>query len=132
MIDIKEIRENPQRFKKAAEDKLFDVDIDRLLYLDRVMRDSKKKLQNIATVKNQISKKIPKLSDIEKQAELDNLSQLKKEEKRSQDWIKMRQPDFDELMLQVAQPTDDDVPLGKDDTENVEIRKEGEIRRFDF
>jgi len=36
------------------------------------------------------------------------------------------------LMLLVAQPTDEDVPLGKDDTENVEIRKEGKVRQFDF
>jgi seryl-tRNA synthetase len=35
-------------------------------------------------------------------------------------------------MQQVPQPTDDDVPLGKDDTENIEIRKEGQIRHFDF
>jgi len=35
-------------------------------------------------------------------------------------------------MQHVAQPADDDVPIGKDDTENVEIRKEGEIRHFDF
>jgi seryl-tRNA synthetase len=35
-------------------------------------------------------------------------------------------------MLQVPQPADAEVPVGKDDTENVELRKEGEIRQFDF
>ncbi len=35
-------------------------------------------------------------------------------------------------MLQVAQPADDDVPMGRDDTENIEIRKEGQVRQFDF
>ena len=132
MIDIKQIRENPGKFKAACEAKKFNVDIDRLVYLDKVLTGSKKKLQDIATLKNQISKKIPTLSEIEKQAQIDYLSELKKEERRSQEWIKMRQPEFDELMQQVAQPTDEDVPLGKDDTENVEIRKEGQIRRFDF
>jgi len=132
MIDIKLIREDPEKFKKAAKAKGFDVDIDRLLYLDKVLKDTKKKLQDIATVKNQIGKKIPKLTGIEKQAELDNLSQLKEEEKRSQEWIKMRQPEFDELMLLVAQPADDDVPFGEDDTQNVEVRREGKVRQFDF
>jgi seryl-tRNA synthetase len=132
MIDIKQIRENPEKFKAACKAKKFAVDIDRLLYLDKVLRDTKKKLQDIVTIKNQIGQKIPKLSGNEKQVELDSLSELKKEEKRSQDWLKMRQPEFDELMLQVAQPADDNVPLGKDDTENVEIRTEGEIRQFDF
>ncbi|MHC4145452.1 MAG: serine--tRNA ligase, partial [Planctomycetota bacterium] len=46
--------------------------------------------------------------------------------------VRQLQPQLDELMQQVAQPADDDVPLGADDTENVEIRKEGEIRQFDF
>ena len=132
MIDIKQIRENPQKFKDACTAKKFVADIDRLVYLDKVLTDSKKKLQDIATLKNQISKKIPNLSGIEKQAQIDYLSELKKEERRSQEWLKERQPELDDLMQQVPQPADDDVPLGKDDTENTEIRKEGEIRQFDF
>ncbi len=132
MIDIKLIREDPQRFKDAAQAKGFDVDIDRLLFLDERLRETKNTLQTISTVKNQIGKKIPRLSGIEKQAELESLANLKKEEKRSQEWIKTHQPEFDELMLQVAQPAADDVPFGEDDTQNVELRKWGEIRRFDF
>jgi seryl-tRNA synthetase len=132
MIDIKQIRDNPGKFKKAAKDKQFNVDIDRLLYLDRLLKDNKQKLQEIATIKNQISKKIPQLSGIVRDAELSNLANLKEDEKSSQEWIKNRQPEFDELMLMVAQPPDDDVPIGKDDIENVEIRKEGQVRQFDF
>jgi len=132
MIDIKEIRENPQKFKDACAAKKFAVDIERLVYLDKVLTDSKKKLQDIATLKNQISKEIPNLSGNDKQAQIDILSDLKKEERRSQEWIKERQPELDELMQQVPQPADDDVPVGKDDTENTEIRKEGEVRQFDF
>jgi len=132
MIDIKQIRETPERFEKAAKNKGFNVDIRELIFLDKVLRDTKKKLQDIATLKNQISKKIPHLSGIEKEAELIQLSVLKEEEKRSEKWIEERQPEFDRRMLLVPQPADDDVPIGKDDTENVEIRREGEIRRFDF
>jgi seryl-tRNA synthetase len=132
MIDIKKIRENSEKFKKAAKDKNFDVDIDRLIYLDRLLKQTNQKLQDIATIKNQISKKIPKLSGIVKEAEITNLAELKKEEQRSREWIKKRKPEFDNLMQNVAQPADDDVPFGKDDTENIEIRKEGQIRHFDF
>ena len=132
MIDIKEIRENPPKFINSAIAKNFHVDFNKLLDLDRVLSDSKKKLQDIATIKNQISKEIPNLSGINKQAKIDYLSDLKKEEKRTQDWIKERQPQFDELMQQVPQPADDDVPLGKDDTENIGIRREGRVPQFDF
>jgi seryl-tRNA synthetase len=132
MIDIKEIKENLERFKKAAKDKNIEVDIDRLIYLDNLLRDTKKKLQDIATQKNKIGKNIPKLSGIEKETELGWLSDLKKDEKFSEQWIKEHQPEFDNLMLLVPQPADDDVKPGKDDTENVELRREGQVRQFDF
>ncbi len=132
MIDIKQIRDNPEKFKKAAKDKNFDVDIDRLIFLDDLLKKERKNLQDIATLKNQIGKEIAALSGIKKQEMIHYLSDLKKAEKEFQDGLKVHQPEFDELMQLVAQPTDDDVPLGKDDTENVEIRKEGQIRQFDF
>ncbi len=134
MIDIKNIRENPERFKKAAKDKHFDVDIDRLLEVDKELREHKNELQYIATEKNKLGKSIPTLSGSvdEKTNAIGKLSIHKKNEAKVQEQIKELQPEFDKLMQQVPQPTDEDVPLGKDDTENVEIRKEGQIRQFDF
>ena len=132
MIDIKQIRENPQRFKEAAQAKHFDVDIDRLLEIDSILRGAKSQLQEISTSKNRIGKSIPKLSDDEKETALSQLAELKEQEAKYDGQINDSQPEFDELMQQVAQPADEDVPLGKDDTENIEIRKEGQIRQFDF
>ncbi|MHC4913233.1 MAG: serine--tRNA ligase [Planctomycetota bacterium] len=132
MIEIKQIRENPQKFKDAGQAKGFKVDIDRLLELDTELRGAKKQLQDITTEKNRIGKSIPGLSGDKKQSALSQLSELKEKEAKYDEEIRKLQPEFDELMLQVAQPADEDVPLGKDDTENVEIRKEGEIRKFDF
>ena len=132
MIDIKQIRENPQRFTDAAKAKGFDVDIDRLLKIDSELRDSKNRLQDIATEKNKIGKSIPKLSGKDKKPALAKLGELKKEEGVLNEEIKALQPEFDGLMLQVAQPPDESVPFGEDDTENVELRKWGDIRQFDF
>jgi len=132
MIDIKLIREYPEGFKKAAKDKNFEVDIDKLLKTDEELRDAQKKLQDIVTEKNRIGKTIPKLTGDEKQSALTRLSELKKSEAEYDENIKELQPEFDEFMLLVAQPADEDVPLGKDDTENVEIRREGKVRKFDF
>ncbi|MFB0551918.1 MAG: serine--tRNA ligase [Phycisphaerae bacterium] len=132
MIDIKQIRDNPEKFKKAAKDKNFDVDIDRLLEVDYGLRDQKQQLQEISTEKNQIGKSIPKLDGPEKVIKLERLSDLKSKEMSIDSNIKVLQPELDAIMQLVAQPADDDVPPGKDDTENVEIRREGEIRKFDF
>ncbi len=132
MIDIKQIRENSERFKKAALDKHFKVDIDHLLELDADLQNYRKQLQDCATEKNKLGKSIPQLTGEEKKYAIGHLSILKKNEAKIEDDIKKLQPEFDELMQQVPQPADDDVPVGRDDTENVEIRKEGEVRRFDF
>ncbi|MHC4432863.1 MAG: serine--tRNA ligase [Planctomycetota bacterium] len=132
MIDIKQIRENPQRFAAASKAKKFDVDIDRLIEVDAGLRSAKQQLQEISTDKNRIGKSIPNLSPDEKQAALSQLSELKQREAKYDQDVRELQPEFDALMQEVPQPADDDVPLGEDDTENVEIRKEGEIRQFDF
>ena len=132
MIDIKIIRENPEKFKTASAAKNFNVDIDKLIEVDAELKTIKQKLQDISTDKNRIGKSIPKLSPDEKQAAMSELAALKENELKFNDELKVRQPQFDELMQQVPQPADDDVPLGKDDTENIEIRKEGQIREFDF
>jgi seryl-tRNA synthetase len=132
MIDIKEIRENPDKYKKAAKDKRFNVNIEKLLQIDSELKDQKQHLQDISTEKNQIGKSIPKLSPDEKKSALARLAELKEQETTYNEDIKKLQPQFDELIQQVAQPPDDDVPLGKDDTENIEIRKEGQILQFDF
>jgi len=132
MIDIKQIRENPERFKKAARDKHFEIDINKLLEVDAGLREGKSELQELTTEINKLGKSVPKLVEAERQKVITDLSKLKQKTSTLDEKLKELQPEFDKLMLQVAQPTDDDVPIGKDDTENVEIRKEGKVRQFDF
>lgn len=132
MMDIKQIRDNPEVFKNACKAKNFYVDIDRLIELDSELRKAKTRLQEITTEKNSLGKSIPKLAGDEKQKIINKLGEFKNEESALEEQIKNLQPRFDELMLAVPQPADDDVPFGKDDTENVEIARWGEIRKFDF
>jgi seryl-tRNA synthetase len=132
MIDIKLIRDNPDLYIQAAKNKRIEVDIPRLLEIDGLLRDAKNKVQEIATEKNRIGKDVPRLSGDAKQSALASLAGMKQQEEQVQNQIKALQPEFDALLLQVAQPADPDVPVGKDDTENVELRREGEVRHFDF
>ena len=132
MIDIKQIRDNPDLYIQAAKNKRIGADISRLLEIDGRLRDIKARLQEIATEKNRVGKSIPKLSGPEKEAALANLASLKPQEEQLERETKTLQPQFDALLLEVPQPADPDVPVGKDDTENVEVRREGEVRPFDF
>jgi seryl-tRNA synthetase len=128
MIDIKLIRENPQKFIDGARVKKMSADIDRLLEVDAKLLENKQKLQDIATEKNRVGKQIPKLDPDQKKEALAALSQLKQDEADYNEAIKELQPEFDILMGEVAQPADPEVPVGEDDTENVELRKWGTIR----
>lgn len=132
MVDIKQVRENPELFKKACKSKNFKVDIDRLLEIDGQLRQIKTRLQEIVTEKNKAGKELGKLSPDARQAALAGLSQLKQEESSLNDKLKQLQPEFDTAILLVPQPPADEVPYGEDDTQNVEVRKWGTIRQFDF
>jgi len=132
MIDIRQIRDNPDLYIQAARNKRIDADIQKLLEIDRRLKDIKTKLQDIATEKNRVGKSIPKLSGAERESALANLAGLKPQEEQLQEEAKALQPQYDSLLLEVAQPADPDVPVGKDDTENVEVRREGEVRQFGF
>jgi len=132
MIDIKEIHKDPEKFKEAAKVKGFEVDIDRLLELEQTLKQAGQKLQEIATEKNRLGKSIPNLTGDKKESTINHLSELKEIQSRYEEQMKELQPEFEKLLLQVPQPPDEDVPIGKDDTENVQIRTEGKIREFDF
>ncbi len=132
MIDIKQIRKDELSFKRAAKNKHLNVDIDRLLGVYNKLRADKARLQSIATEKNKLGEGLVRSNEETKKYLLQRLSKLKEEEGQLNKEIKNLQPEFDALMYQVPQPPDDDVKVGKDDTENTEIRKEGEIRQFDF
>jgi seryl-tRNA synthetase len=133
MVDIKDIRENPQRYKDGAKAKRFDeVDIDTLLDVDSRLRAAKARLQDLVTEKNRVGKEIPKLAPEEKKAALARLSDLKNEETGLNATVTELQPQFEDMMLYVPQPPAAEVPYGLDDTQNVEVRKWGEPRKFDF
>ena len=132
MIDIRQIRENPEAFIEAGRVKNFNVDIPALLEMDGKLLAARQQLQELRTAQNAAGKEIARLNGDAKQAAIEKMSQLKAKGKELNDLIADLEPKFDELMLLVPQPPAPDVPLGKDETENVTIREEGKIPAFDF
>lgn len=132
MIDIKLIRAEPQKYIQAAIDKRMSVDINGLLELDAKILKTQQELQDIRTQQNAAGKSIAKLKGEEKAAAVAEMAKLKARGKELEEQVSELEPKFKELMLLVAQPAAKEVPLGKDDTENVVLRHEGEIPKFDF
>jgi seryl-tRNA synthetase len=132
MLDIKFIRENPKLLQKACKDKNFLVDIDKLLELDAFITTKQRELESLQLERNQKSKQIPQVSPQEREVLKDEVTEIKKQMGDLEGPLREKKEEFDELMLYVPQPAREDVPVGKDDSDNVEIMTYGKIREFDF
>ncbi len=133
MIDIKQLRDNPDYFKKGCLDKGYDIDIDRILNLDQQLLQLKQDLQAIATEKNQAGKTISRIKDNdERRQAIQHMSELKEKEKELSAQKDELEPLLNELLLNMPQPAHSDSPVGPNESGNVEVRRYGEIRSFDF
>ncbi|MDP2984583.1 MAG: serine--tRNA ligase [Candidatus Latescibacter sp.] len=132
MLDIRLIRENPDLIKEGARKKKIKVDIDRLLEVDDERRSLLQESENLKAEKNRASQEIAALKGAEKAAAIALMKSVSEKVKELEERLEMVMEEFNALMLQVPNPPDDDVPEGADDTENVEIRRQGAVPLFDF
>ena len=133
MIDIKLLREDPEAFKTAAKVKKIDADIDAVLDLDHKTRRAKQKLQQIRTTQNQVGKQIAQSKDeADRRSLIQEMSDLKSQAQDHAEYLREAEAELERLLLLVSQPADEGVPVGEDDSDNVEVRRVGEIPRFDF
>ena len=132
MLDIKFIRENSDTVKKACELKNINLDVDQMLKFDREMVSLKTEEQNLLTQKNAISAKIPKASAEERPgliAESKGIDDKAKALKAQAEEIELKLKNLLYLVPQIPSPK---APVGKDDGDNVEVKKFGVIPKFDF
>lgn len=119
MLDIKFIRDNAHKVKKAIIDKGIDLDLDNLLDLDTKRRDLLTELESLQAVKNQASKEIPKLSPADKKAKLLEMKEV--DEKTGN--LKLRLKDvleqYDNLTLLVPNIPSPETPIGPDESANL-------------
>jgi seryl-tRNA synthetase len=133
MIDIKDLRENPDKYRNAAKLKRMAVDVDAVLEVATRANATQQEYERVRAEQNEASKQIGRLKDpAEKQAEIAKVGALKNTVKEAEERWKAADAELRPLLLQLPQPPDDEVPVGKDDTENVEVKKWGEVRKFDF
>ena len=132
MIDIKLIRSDPDKYAQAAKNKNMPADITALLQADSELLGLNQQLQDARTEQNLAGKQIAELIGQDKVDAIMAVKSLKTTIAELEEKIEQFEPKFNDLMLLVAQPAADDVPLGKDDTENIELRTVGEIPSFDF
>lgn len=136
MLDIKVIRDDPARVKAAMRSRNKDMDavIDELLEVDSRRRDAIARSEALKAEQNQLNRQIPMLKkqgvDVTEQ-----LAEMKKDAAESKQLsalvseLEQKQRD---LLLSIPNIPHESVPVGKDDSENVELRRFGEPTKFDF
>ncbi len=139
MIDIKLIREEPELVKENIRKKFQDeklVLVDEVKAFDEEYRKVRKEADDLRAKRNSASKEIGALM---KQGQREAAEQLKEEIKQVGDRIvacEKREVELDELikerMLVIPNIIDPSVPIGKDDSENVEIEQFGQKREFAY
>ena len=139
MIDIRLIRENPELVKENIRKKFQDQKlelVDKVAALDTEYRDAKKKGDDLRAFRNTKSKEIGMLMGQGKREEAEEakkevgrigaeLEALTNREKELEDEIRG-------IMLKIPNIIDDSVPIGEDDTHNVEIERFGEPRERNY
>lgn len=122
MLDIKFIRENKELVKEAAKKKRIDFDVEKLLEVD----DKRRMLTQKGDELNQKRNEAAKARDIEAG------TALKKEAESHEEELRAVMHEWQALMLQVPNVPDISVPEGESDADNKEIKKWGDLPKFDF
>ena len=132
MLDIAFIRQNPDAVRAAITNKRCDVDLDALLAADRERREAIAALDVRRARKNEIAQLIPKASKEERPKLIEEGKAVKGDIEVLEPKLAEVAARFDDLMLRVPSVPRPEVPIGKGEEDNVEIRKVGTVRTFDF
>ena len=125
MHNLKEIRKDFDSFKKALEKRTTDINIDKLKNLDLKNREFIQKKELLEKEKKEISKSKDK-SLFAKSKEISlSIEKIDSQQKLVKD-------DLDKILSNIPNIPHDDAPIGKDENDNIELKKNGKIPKFDF
>ena len=133
MIDIKFLRENPEAVKENIRKKFQDSKlplVDEVLALDVESRRNKTEADNLRASRNKYSKQIGALMGQGKREEAEEMKKLVNEQSAALSAAEEKEAELQEkirkIMMIIPNIIDESVPIGKDDSENVEVQRYGE------
>jgi len=133
MLDIKFIRNHPDRVKEGCKQKHIKVDVDLLLEVDKKRRQTLQALEDMRSQKNKANKEIQRTKNKkEKDKIILKMRELDKNSDRLTKTLKELEGEFNNLMLQIPNLPLADVPIGRDERDNVVLREWGVKPKFDF
>ncbi len=134
MLDIKILRQNPEKIKEALKKRNNDLDITPAIELDAKRREILTDVEQRKAKQNEINKKIPQMKKAGENTDeiFAQMRELSADIKADDEKVREIDEKLRDFMLKIPNIPNDEVPVGADDSENVEIRKYSEPRKFDF
>ncbi|MBR5507174.1 MAG: serine--tRNA ligase [Clostridia bacterium] len=134
MLDIKLIRTETERVKKALARRKENIDIDGLLALDTKRRELLFEVEQLKSKQNEVSKQIPALKKEGKDVApiFEEMKKLSADIKDIDEKVRELDGEIEKIMYSIPNIPNDEVPDGDTDEDNVEIRRFSEPTKFDF
>ena len=134
MIDIEIIRKDPERLKLALKNRGNDFDLDEIIRLDSERRKIIKEVETLKSEKNKTSKLIGQYKREGKDTDelFNSIAGYGKRIKEFEEKLKDKQISLMNLLLNIPNIPDTSVPVGKDESDNIEISRWGKLKEFDF
>lgn len=132
MLDIKFIREQPDKVREGLRKKGVDFDVNNLLEADEKRRAGIKEVDGLRAEQNRISEEIAKVPAPERGKKISQSKELKDRLSAKEVELKSLEENFIALMYKIPNLPDEDVPVGKDGKDNVVLREVGEKPKFKF
>ena len=134
MLDIKLIREQPSEVKRRlATVGVSPTDIDGLLQVDRVRRETIGELESLRASRTQRSKEIRSISNPQERDEaIVQMRQVGEQISGLEKDLVVHEEEYNRRLLNMPNLPDPEVPIGKNEKENIVVRTVGELPQFSF
>jgi len=134
MLDPKIIRDEPEKIRKMLVDRAVEFDFDGMLELDKKRRDLIKETDELRKKRNQMSIAIgqAKKSNEDATSLLTDMGKISKDLDEHEQLQKTVESDYTNLAFSIPNMIHESVPIGIDESANIELRKWGDIPQFNF
>src|SRR5438105_1986883 len=132
MIDLADLRKRPDAYQDAAKKKRIAFDVKNFLALDERRRERIAVVEKLRAEKNKISKEIAQMDKGEREIAVKEMKKSSDDLKEKEEELALLEDEWNLMLLAIPSIPLPHVPVGKDDTENREVKKWGTPPTFDF
>ena len=134
MLDMKIVRQDPEKIQKMLRDRYVEFDLDSLLDLDKKRREYILSTDDLRKKKNEMSLKIAEAKKAGQDADkiIQEMQLVSRQLTELEETQNKTELEYSKLILTLPNIFDQTVPIGEDDSANKEVKKWGNIPKFDF